>query len=364
VSFLQTADGGLKEIQDHLIRARELATQGANEIHSSSARESLDQEFQMLLANINRIVEVIETPSGQTPLGGAIPGVQTIDELFTTSGGTNSGVSSGLIAFGYIPGNSQSVDFSIDSGGQDDDIQIFTRSGIHVAGTNLTDGVWSGNGINNAAQLESALFTPANGFYNNATYDSSSLVQSGSGTVNGISVTYTGEQQPTSNAEAVQLVNIGEPLLIFVIGNGSFSTTASWQGLGAEGAKVKMTELGNSMDSQGTFDIDPAPADTGSLQLYDRNLLSIQGSQEVLDALDLATDLVAGYRADYGMSINALGVQHDRAIQYKATLGRSRMLIDDANFAEETSQLARIEIQKSLSSSMLAQTRQIEEMAL
>ena len=373
VSFLQTVDGGLEQIQQRLRRASELAVQAGNEINSAGQRAALDHEFQMLLQDIERITGVIETVDGQNPLASQytapdLPGIQSIEDLYPSNGGTNTGVVSGTVPYGYIPGNSDLVDISIDSGVMDDDLQIFTRDGKHVAGTNLTDAVWAGNGVTDVASMEAVLFTTANGFFDTASYDDSSLVESGSGSLGGMGITYSGEQQPASNVESLQLTYTSEPLLVFVIGTGNFNTTASWDGLGTddsvEGMKIKVTELGSTYDTQGTFDVDAAPSDLKTLQLNERNLLSLPNSQEAVDALQAANDIIGAYRAEYGSSINALGAQLDRASEARVNLSRSKMAVSDVDFAEETSELARTEIQKSIASSMMGQARQIEEMAL
>jgi flagellin len=58
VSLVQVAEGALDETGGLLIRMRELAVQAANGTLGSSERSSLDQEFQDLIAEIDRISAV------------------------------------------------------------------------------------------------------------------------------------------------------------------------------------------------------------------------------------------------------------------------------------------------------------------
>ena len=72
VSFIQTAEGALNEIGGLLTRMRELAVQAATGgTLTNSDRSALDQEFQILESEINRIVDVTKY-NGQTLLNGAI----------------------------------------------------------------------------------------------------------------------------------------------------------------------------------------------------------------------------------------------------------------------------------------------------
>jgi len=55
ISFVQTAEGALNEVSSILTRLRELAIQSANGSVSNLDRDTLDEEFQSLVSEINRI---------------------------------------------------------------------------------------------------------------------------------------------------------------------------------------------------------------------------------------------------------------------------------------------------------------------
>jgi len=69
ISMTQTAEGGLSEISNMLIRMRELAEQAANGDVSATQRGYIDVEFQDLVSEIDRISEVTEF-NGQELLAG------------------------------------------------------------------------------------------------------------------------------------------------------------------------------------------------------------------------------------------------------------------------------------------------------
>ena len=60
ISFVQTAEGALNEVSSILVRLRELAVQSANGSVSNKDKETLDEEFQSLVSEINRIGQSTE----------------------------------------------------------------------------------------------------------------------------------------------------------------------------------------------------------------------------------------------------------------------------------------------------------------
>jgi len=74
VSVIQTAEGAMNEVNGLLTRMRELAVQSANGgTMTSTERGYIDQEFQLLESEINRIVNVTEF-NGQKLIDGSMSG--------------------------------------------------------------------------------------------------------------------------------------------------------------------------------------------------------------------------------------------------------------------------------------------------
>jgi flagellin len=57
ISLVQTAEGSLSEVNANLVRMRELATQAANGTLNTGDRTVLDDEFQALIAEIDRVAD-------------------------------------------------------------------------------------------------------------------------------------------------------------------------------------------------------------------------------------------------------------------------------------------------------------------
>jgi flagellin len=85
ISFMQTAEGALNEVSSILIRLRELAIQSSNGSVSNQDKETLDQEFQNLVNEVDRIGRSTEF-SGIKLLDGSATSVTFQVGLGTTSG--------------------------------------------------------------------------------------------------------------------------------------------------------------------------------------------------------------------------------------------------------------------------------------
>ena len=58
ISLIQTAEGGLNEVYNILVRMRELAVQGSNQTYNSGDRSEISKEFTTLAKEIKRIASV------------------------------------------------------------------------------------------------------------------------------------------------------------------------------------------------------------------------------------------------------------------------------------------------------------------
>ena len=85
ISFVQTAEGALNEVSSILTRLRELAIQSSNGSVSNQDKETLDEEFQSLVNEVNRIGRSTEF-SGIKLLDGSSSTVSFQVGFGTTSG--------------------------------------------------------------------------------------------------------------------------------------------------------------------------------------------------------------------------------------------------------------------------------------
>ena len=254
ISMLQTADGALGVIDEKLIRMKELAEQAATGTYDSTQRLMIDSEFQAMGAEIDRIANSTEfngiklldgslngehdgsglnatgaikvhfgtgndsaedyyyvdigdatlaglglRDGGGRAGGGGFGGVPILSDR-VTRGVTQRYFTTGVISFGVIPVGTTNLSLFLDDGGQNDTIQIFTRSGQHIAGTVL------GNieGWGGTPGVPASFMTEANGFLPGAVYNGANLNGIGADltydllnpsnfNVNGMNIAYSGD---------------------------------------------------------------------------------------------------------------------------------------------------------------------------
>jgi flagellin len=86
-------------------------------------------------------------------------------------------------------------------------------------------------------------------------------------------------------------------------------------------------------------------------------LTSTTGAQTALDTIDAALDTVNGYRAEFGAVQNRLESSLNSSQDFQAALAGAASSIQDADFAEETSDMTRNQIMQQAGQAALIQAR-------
>ena len=373
ISYAQIAEGGLQESADILQRLRQLAMQSQNGINSDADRRALDKEFQQLKNALNGIAYNTEAFNRLPLLGDndlLSDSVPSIGDTFVK--GNTTRLSSGLRSVAYIPAGSTNISIDIDSFSLDDDLQVFTTSGSHLVGTPLSDNVWSINGVSTGSDIKSLLFSSQEGYTPTASYDSSSLITSGSGTINGTTFTFSGDQHPGVTTESLTIDNTSEPLIIAVVGRGVFDATVDWDALGATGSGGNSFEAGpvditatNSL-SEGTDYINLAktPAGLSDLDMVESDVLTFENAEAALQQIDDALAYVSESRAFYGAKMNQMESALKLNDRMHEGLMAARSQILDTDFAEETAKSTQAQIVEQASISVRAQAKSSDEQVL
>lgn len=408
ISYAQTAEGSLGTVSDLLIRAKSLAIQAANGTLSDADRASVNQEYQQILAGITDISEQTEI-FGQYPLATSDPdlppallgNVQPIKNRFPVAG-QNYSFTSGIVPLAYIPAGATNITITIDSLGQDDDVQLFTRDGKHLAGTPVNgsdpDYTWVSKGITDDATATATLLTSGNGFTSGATYDDSQLLEGGASwalggsatlSYNGMTISYSGDgdrYEDTATGdynngtilsnplEQISLDTVTEDLIVVVVGNGSFTSKLTWgilpepEAVPAVPPKqsrpfdvVTSADFGQQMQ---TDTLAPTPTDIKTLGLKNTTLLTEGDISVTMNALDKALDKVSAYRSHYGAKINRYESNKTVLAQQSIDTQAARSRIQDADYAQEASRLARTQILQQGQSAVMKIANQSPEMVL
>jgi len=386
IGLAQTAESSLATVGELLIRAKSLAIQSANGTLSESDRQSLNTEYQNILANIQQISEGTEI-FGRFPLATDDPELPPVligdtpplNVKFPIQG-TDYSFSSGIVSLAYIPAGARDIAITIDSLGLDDDIQLFTRDGKHLSGTPINgsdpDYTWASRGITDSAKATSKVLTAANGFENGATYDDSLLIEGGGAwalngsetlSYNGMTITYSGDGDRYENdrafndgsngsnrLERVKIDNVTEDLVVMVVGSGSFTSNLTWGDLPEptitpavppkKSEPWQVVTSANVGEEVQSITVSATPADVKTLALNNTDLRSVDTSKVAMEKLDKALDKVNTYRGEYGAYINRFESSKSVLSQQTIATQAAKSRIEDADYALEASKMVKAQI--------------------
>ena len=355
ISLLQTADGATLEISNMLSRMRELAVQAGSGTYTTTDQAALDLEFGELMNEIDRIAANTEwngaailgggdttvTASGASTRDYAIQlGAESAQTMALTlnswrtqvSRDTEMSAASGTGRDGVDPkvGEAQVVTFSNMASGD-----VFELAGITVTAT----GTVQDSDLENffTAQTTSGSIT---GTLTNATV---------SGAMNGYSTAVE------TDGSAVTFTSTG--------GRNDGKTLASTHPSGTDGtdhavaAAVSVTGTeGVGAYGQGVLFFGATPTRI--------NVTSAANASQAIAELDRAIDGAAAERAKYGSYMSRLQHAADNLTNVATNTAASKSRISDADYAAETTELARTQIISQASTAMLAQANQVKQTVL
>ncbi len=355
ISMLQTAEGATKEISNMLGRMRELAVQSASGTYSDADRASLDLEFGALMDEITRIAGNTEW-NGNKILAGAVTATTAPASEATYDKTIQLGASSGQTM--AISLNSWQPKVALD--------------------TDMTAA--SGTGANGV--------DPKTGSVQEVTFKA--LISGDSYTLAGITVVASGVVSATDQETYFAALADGEVEASQVFGTnatgtGTFTGFDTADGTGGD-SKVNFTNTGQTNASKiiavttiaGTNSPtvaaptggseNPGAYGTATLHFGSAatriNITSDTNASTAISQLDLALNGAAAERAKYGAYMSRLQHASDNLSNVATNAAASRSQIADADYATETTELARTQIISQASTAMLAQANQVKQTVL
>jgi flagellin len=330
ISMVQTADGAAIEIGEMLQRMRELSVQAQNGTNSTNDLTNLNKEFASLATEIDRVADDA-TFNGKTVLKGL--GNQT----FNVGADASDDLT---VAF---------ADFNLAAGGASASAATFT-SVITVANLQamtdnsdieITDG--DGNVLTvTEANLITAGATNSNTFTTPATATIADLVLA----INTAIGTNSGFAQMTASAVAAD-------------GGILFTQQAATVG-SITGVSTSLSGVSSALGT-GTSSTTPSTGATGvmgaDLTSY-KTAGSVAQASGTIAALDLAIQGVSAARADFGAAVNTMEYSVDNLSNAVQNTMAAKSAIMDADYAAETTELARTQIIAQASTAMLSQANQ------
>jgi len=325
ISLLQTAEGAMVEVTNMMQRMRELAVQSANDTNTTEDRGYLDLEFQQLKEEANRITKNTQW-NGMNILDGSFTG-NTTNGLFKFQVGANA---------------DQTIDHTI---GQLAFAAASTGATATIAETTPASAT--------AAEVSTVTFADTDGTSFKAgdvitlkigddqlQYKVADTDLGGTAVENATAIA-TGVQKALTTAQT-QEGKFAD--LTFTDAAGVLTITAD-----NKNAPFTVTKSINSGEL----------ASLASLDVTGRGT-----SNTAIAGLDSALKTVSEARAEIGSVINRLNYAADNLANVSQNTTASRSQIQDTDYAQATTELARTQIISQAATAMLAQANQAPQSVL
>jgi flagellin len=329
ISMVQTGEGAMVEMSNMLQRMRELAVQSANDTNTSDDRNFLDQEFQALKSEVNRVARNTQW-NGMNLLDGTFAR-NAGETLSQTTAGTTI---SGEFRFQIGANANQIVKHSFAD--FDDQAAVAQVGTITLTeDVNLTSTTYSGSAIGSGATLRITInntvlsITPASAtsataaalvtLAVSAINENSALSQLVKATGSSGTLTLTSLMNGTEFTVMTNTTNVNSPLGYQTT---TYNSTRGWSVIAGSGVQ-------NQTDSQ-----------------------------KAIQTMDAALQIVNKQRSNAGATINRLTYAADNLTNISTNTAASRSRVLDADYAKTTSEMARSQIIQQAATAMLAQANQ------
>jgi flagellin len=336
ISMIQTADGAAVEIGDMLQRMRELAVQASNQSNSSAELSNLNKEFIALATEIDRVADDT-TFNNINVLNGAgaktfTVGADVADTVSVTFGDFN-------LAAGATAGTAAQFDMNLTEAqyraiGDGKGIKITDNFGqvLHVTEANIEHGTAANGALSGSNGTLANLVTSINLALAVNTQFGKDADGNGGFTV------------ATNSTEGVRFTQS-------VAGTGSIvNAVASPTTPGPDTAIASLT-----FDTQVSY-----ATGTGVMAANISDFKNADQAQvsTTIAELDAAIAGVASARSDFGAAINTMEYSIDNLNNAVQNTMAAKSAIMDADYASETTELARTQIISQASTAMLSQANQ------
>lgn len=330
ISMLQTVDGAAQQITNLLQRMRELAVQGQNDTNSTSDLNNLNDEFAALATEIDRIADrtefngtsMMNTTSGVTKTITVGPDKDDKIDVVVGDFNLNAGAA---ISKSVDTLTITAADIQALTSGSDAEFYVTDSSGA-VLTINQTE-IGNVSGITDFSDATVAGLVTAL----NTAIDADSTFEQMDAVAVGNTITFT-----QSVAGAGGIASVG--------GKSDATTT-----LASVGSGVVRTTNGDANVLQ------PMGADLSTYKTASNNLVEAEGT---IAALDVAITGVNTARASFGANISRLEFSVDNLNTAINNTSAAKSAVMDADYASETTELARTQIIAQASTAMLSQANQ------
>jgi flagellin len=332
ISLAQTAEGALGKVGDMLQRMRELAVQAGNATNSAADRAALQAEVQQLTDEIDRVAKQT-TFNGTKILDGTFSGA-----VFQVGANSGDNITVGALTDTTAEGLSK-IAYAFDH-----------ATGLQASTVTDLTAITS----TSALQIQDGT----------TTWDLGAIKEASSGTER------LGQMIEAINRKSA---DTGVTAYLSAQSDGSFTVDLMSSKLDSAGDSIDMTLIGFTANNfayaaavvgaSGT-NVDATDTSTNALGIDTLSVSTQAGAWVALKKIDAALDQVNSARAGLGAlqsrfesSVSNIQIQVEN-------LAAARGRIVDADFAVETSNLARTQILQQAGTAMVAQANQLPQQVL
>jgi flagellin len=334
IAMIQTADGATIEIDSMLQRMRELAVQSLNGTNTSTDLTNLNNEFANLATEIERVVNTTE-----------------YNDTLILDGSAGT---SGVFTFNIGANASQTVDVDFE------DFNLAAGSTAATAGVQ-TFAVSAAQLLSGSVAADAMMFNFENG--TSMTLTAAELAAGANTDATDITLAQFVAAFNTKNGTASASGNVPDitaavdgSTITMTQGTAGTGKITSWSRFPASGV---MTEVAYASLTQTTNGAAAGDGDPMGANISDFTTAGSQAQASTTIAeLDAAIAGVAAQRAEFGSWVNRLEHTVDNLTNVSQNTSASRSQIEDADYASETSELARTQIISQAATAMLSQANQ------
>ena len=357
ISLLQTVEGATKEISSMLGRMRELAVQAASGTYTTTDQAALDLEFGALLEEIDRVAKDTEWNGNAVLSGaGALVTEAEVTKDYAIQVGTDAAQTMGLAIKSWRPkvavdnqmtdatgANRDGLDSAVGETKEATFGTLTTNGAFTLAGITVTVGA-GGSDTTTGAQLATYFAALAEG----GAHGSVALGKTGTVTTSG---TFTGfSTGSVISSTKVVFTNTGTNSATELALSGTAGSNDPTLGSTVAGT-VNQSAYSSGVMYWGTT---PTRID----------ITSSDNASRAITEIDSAINGAASERAKYGAYMSRLQHASDNLTNVATNTAASRSQIADADYASETTELARTQIISQASTAMLAQANQVKQTVL
>ena len=330
IGMIQVEEGAMKEVSSILQRMRELAVQAISDSNTSADRSALDKEFTQLASEVQRIgnntqwngTDLIDGTKGASSFQIGANASQTVSHTFAQ-------VATTLVS-GSNPAAAEATDAATSGSAKEKHTMTFTDTSTYAVDDTLTFNL---NGTIFSANVDEL---DSDGDISKITFHGSST-QIVEGGATEVVLTISG-----TNAAGAITASIAADNVITFEG-----------ATGHDDADFTLAEVTTFSDGTSATNMTGARGLAAGVMFAD--VSTSAGAQNAIKTVDHVLTKVDAARASSGAVMNRLEYASDNLTNVAQNSAAARSRILDADYASETTELARTQIIQQAATAMLAQ---------